>query len=156
MAKASVYLCRKGDALWPTDRASQEKLRKLPEGKMVLCRTHTPRNGKHHRLLWSIAQLIADNSEEWPTAELVVDQLKYGTGHVEERRFMVQGGVWITQMTPASIAYEAMPQNEFSEWFEKAMDFLFTQMMTGLNRPDLEAAVNEYLGVDDWPQQRAA
>lgn len=156
MAKQSVYLERKGDALWPTDRVSQEKLRKLPEGRMVLCRTHTPRNGKHHRLLWAVAQLIAENSEQWPTAELVVKQFKYGTGHVEEVRFMMPGGVWITQVSPASIAYEAMSQDDFSEWFEKAMDFLRIEMIPGLNRPDLEAAVNEALGINDWPASQAA
>lgn len=156
MAKQSIYLERKGDALWPTDRVSQEKLRKLPEGRMVLCRTHTPRNGKHHRLLWSIAQLIAENSEQWPTAERVVSQFKFGTGHIEEVRFMTSDGIWISQINDKSISYEAMSQEEFAEWFERAMDFLFTKMMPGMSRPDLEAAVNEYLGVNDWPERKAA
>lgn len=156
MAKQSIYLERRGDGLFPADRVSQEKLHKVPAGRPILCRTHSPRNGKHHRLLWAVAQLVAENNEEWTTAEAVVEQLKYGTGHTEEARFKLPGGMWISQMKPKSIAYESMAQDEFSEWFERAMDFLFAEMMPGWNRADLEREVNEYLGVNDWPQKDQA
>lgn len=156
MTDRTLYVTRKGKALWPADRLSEEKLAKCPEGRMLLVRTRSPRNGKHHRLLWAVAGKIADNSDRFVDAEHVVEQLKFATGHVRRARYDVPGIGTIEQLMPASIAYESMDQQAFSEWFGRAVDYICTDILPGLSSDALRLEVSLDLGIDLWPEGRAA
>ncbi|MEL6569377.1 MAG: hypothetical protein AAFQ22_13235 [Pseudomonadota bacterium] len=161
MTERTLYVTREGKALVPADRRSEDMLEKCPERKMLMVRTKSPRNGKHHRLLWAVAAKIAENSERFTDAEHVVEQLKFATGHVERRRYWIPAGphgveMEVEQLRPASIAYESMDQKAFSAWFEKAVDYICTDILPGLTSEALRLEVSLDLGIDLWPEGRAA
>ena len=57
---------------------------------------------------------------------------------------------------PASIAYESMDQQAFSEWFGRAVDYICTDILPGLSSDALRLEVSLDLGIDLWPEGRAA
>jgi hypothetical protein len=158
MTKRTLYLVRPDGRLLlkPSDRQSEDLLDKVRPGRVMLCRTRTPRNGKHHRLLWAVAGLIADNNELYDDAEHVVEQLKLATGHVKRVFYNVPGLGRIEQLRGASISYEAMPQEEFSQWFDKALGYICSDMLPGVSRSEVRAEIAEALGLDYWPKGAAA
>ena len=158
MTKRTLYLVRPDGQLLlkPSDRKSEELLEKVRAGRVMMCSTKTPRNGKHHRLLWAVAGLIADNHEFYDDAEHVVEQLKLATGHVKRVFYDLPGLGRVEQIRGASISYEAMVQEEFSEWFEKALQYIVTDMMPGISRSEIRTEIAEALGLDWWPKGVAA
>jgi|TARA_R100000544_G_scaffold34719_3_gene21657 hypothetical protein len=156
MSKRTVYLKRPDDRvmLVPTDRKSEDLIKALRPGRIVMIRSHAARNGKHHRLLWAVAGLIAENSEHYDDAEHVVEQLKLATGHVKRVWYDVPGLGRIQQIRGASIAYESMSQEDFSAWFEKALIYIQSDMLPGVETETIRKEITEALGLDWWPAQR--
>jgi hypothetical protein len=152
-SKRTLYLRRAVNAslLEPADRLSEAAVASLRPGRLVMVRSHTPRNGKHHRLLWAMAGLIADNNEAYEDADHVVEQLKLATGHVKRVWYDVPGLGRIEQIRGASIAYESMSQEDFSIWFDKAIAYVLSDMLPGVPEKTVRDEIEEMLGLDWWP-----
>lgn len=152
-AKRTLYLRRADNAslLEPADRLSEAAVASLRPGRLVMVRSHTPRNGAHHRLLWAMAKLIAENNENYEDEEHVVEQLKLVTGHVKRVWYDVPGLGRIEQIRGASIAYESMSQEDFAEWFGKASAYVLSDMLPGVQEKQIRDEIEEMLGLDWWP-----
>jgi len=154
MAKRYIYMKREGKTLVPADAKSEEMLAKVPEGRELMVKTITARNVKQHRLFWVVAGIIADNSLDYEDAEHVVEQIKISTGHVDRRAFYLpelKQFIWREQ--GKSIAFQSMPQEEFAEFFKKALDVIMVDIIPGLDSEDLKQEVAESLGVSYWPKE---
>ena len=158
MSERTLYVTRlkEDTVLFPADKASEELIRKLPPGRVILVRSKSARNGKHHRLLWKTAAIIAENSEIYEDAEHVVEQLKLATGHVKRTAYNLPGLGMVEQIRGASISYEAMSQEDFAIWFDKAVTYIVNEMIPGLSSGGLRQELMERLGVDDWPERMKA
>jgi hypothetical protein len=155
MAKHYIYMKREGMTLVPADAKSEDMLRKVPEGRELMVRTVTARNVKQHRLFWTVAGMVADNSLDFEDAEHVVEQIKYHTGHVIRRAFYLPDAEqWVYKVSPKSIAFQSMPQEEFGEFFRQAVDVITVEYMPGIQPEQIRAEIAEALGVDDWPKAR--
>lgn len=99
------------------------------------------RSIRQHRLLFGLLKLIRDNTDVQPqlTTKTILNVLKLRTGHVNV--VSLPSGEIV--MTPASIAFEAMPQEEFNPWFEKALGVMCRDFLPGLSvetaRREIEA-----------------
>lgn len=160
MSVAYLY-CRvadgaKGKALVPADRQSEALLAKVKSGRMVMVKTKTARNPKQHRLLWALAERIADNVERFDDADHVIHELKLNTGHVQRRQIRVPGLGILFQEWPKSIAYESMPQEEFAVWFEKVLAYVASDIWPGLSTQEIRNEIAEMLGDDFWPERTPA
>ena len=136
-------------ALVPDDRQSADKLGKTKLGRMVLLQVHTPRNGKQHRMIWALCQMIAENSDRFEDAKHVMDEIKLNTGHVERRQFNVPGVGLVFQEWPASIAYESMSQAEFAPWFEKALIYVGDKIWPGMSSEKIREEIALMLDLQD-------
>lgn len=150
MAKHHIYLKREGKALVPTDAISEALLEKVPEGRDLMCKTETARNVKHHRLLWVVAGIIAENSFDFENAEHVVYQLKLSTGLVDHRAVWSEEFGWTIHAIPQSIAFESMSQEHFAAWFKQALEVIHAVMLPGVE-DYIREEVKQALGIDWWP-----
>lgn len=127
---------RNGNALKAFGSESDAVLSKVPFGKVVYVEVKQPRNGKHHRLYWSLCSRIGDAIGV--ESETVSDVLKIRTGHctnVQTKRGILQ--------LPKSISFAAMDQTEFREFFEKAVTVIVSEW--GIARSDVLDCVKDLL-----------
>lgn len=87
-------------------------------GATVELKGRRPRSPGHHRKLFALLSIVADNSEDFNSPDDVLIALKAATGH----------GRWITPKNasreifiPSSIAFENMAQDEFETFFDLAL-----------------------------------
>lgn len=107
----------------PQDQEAYAKFRRRLEtmkpGTWVRFESSTPRNGKHHRKLMALLQLIAENSETYNTVEKALVAVKLIVGHFEPAIHPETGEL---VQVPKSIAYESMDQDAFDTFYSAAID----------------------------------
>ena len=134
--KVLWFLCSKG-TLVPADEECAERMQRVKDGALVMVSARTSRNPVQHRLLWHLARLVADNSDDFLNAEHVVEQIKIGTGLTDNVLLRIPGVGDVIQMRGRSIAFESMPQMEFEEWFERALDYVVTDLLPLVSREEV-------------------
>lgn len=117
------------------DAEALEELKHATDYRAMLTRP-SGRSVKHHRLLFGLIKLIRDNYPEPLSSKAVLNTLKLLTGHVNVVRLLTGQIV----MTPASISFEAMDQDEFNVWFQRAVEAMCREFVPGLTA---EAATRE-------------
>lgn len=140
MARIAYMTPSPKGGLVPIKPADAETVRGLTLGKTYKVEVSEARKRSlgQHRLLFALIKIIQDNSPcEPPLSDRAILQaLKLRTGHVELAK--LPSGELL--MFPASISFENMPQEEFSPWFEKAVDVMCRDFVPGLS---VEAAKRE-------------
>src|ERR1043166_2381612 len=109
---ADFWAMREGMTLRPFGAESADAFGKLPFGKVVHVEMKQPRNGKHHRLYWTLCTRIANAIGAEP--ETVSDVLKIRTGHCTT--VMTKRG---DLHLPKSISFAAMDQTAFNTFFDR-------------------------------------
>lgn len=127
-------------SLRPADRAATETLARIKAGEMVAVEIRRPRNLKHHRWWWKLMELVADNMPGAITPELVCEVIKVRVGHVSVVRTR-QGEVFI----PRSISFAKMDEAQFSEFTDRAIRVIVTDILPGLSDTALRAEVEAML-----------
>lgn len=112
---------------------------KLGEARMI--EITRPRNLGSHRLLWAIIGLVWQNVEGYPSREALMDVVKIGCGHVEPLT-LPDGSVW---MRPKSISFAAQDEDGFKQFLDRALTFITTRLLPGLDRQDLLNEVDQIL-----------
>lgn len=120
-----VFVKRAG-RLMPADIHAQDWLDGVKEGREVMLTVRKPRNPRHHRLLFALLKLVTDNTDRWPSPDVLLDDLKLATGHCELRFNLLEGRPY---MIPKSISFAAMDQDAFREWFDRAIDILAAKIL---------------------------
>ena len=152
MPEATVWLKKVSDQLVPTDDESRKLFGSIPENVMVLVNVRTPRNPNQHRLVWHLARLVFDNTERFDSAEHVMEQIKIGTGYSTRTLLVIPGIGEVWQVRGISIAYESMPQQEFAEWLEMALDYVAAELIPGIERSEIVNHIQELMA--QAPQRR--
>ena len=122
---ARAFTKRRG-CLWPSDPIAEEMIEKLKDGKEVLVTIRRARNPQHHRLLWAMLRKVVDNSDQWASEAVLLDELKLATGLAEVRVNLLTGKPYAV---PGSISFAAMDQTKFSAWFDQAVHLLATRVL---------------------------
>ena len=115
-------VCRKiGRALVPVDDDAIAFVDKLPEGRDLMIEATRSRNPRHHRLYWATIKFISENSARFDGVPLerIHHSLKIACGHVDTHIDAATGEVYYI---PRSIAYEALGQDEFQDFWKAATD----------------------------------
>jgi hypothetical protein len=137
----SRIFVKRGSALVPGDADAAMGFAKMKEGAGYLVSVHRPRNLMHHRKLFALLNLVQDNTDKWPTVETLLDDLKISTGLFETRINAVTG---IPYVVAKSISFASMPQDEFEQWFERAVDLISKQVLE-MDRAYLLAEIEDVL-----------
>lgn len=113
--------------LVPTDADGVQILEALAAQKPVIVSISTPRNPRHHRLLFSIYQKLVDGGVWEGDQDSFLDWCKYGTGHV--RTSIDHTGA--THYVPKSISFESMSQEKFARFFDRVCYLVFHRLLDG-------------------------
>lgn len=114
----------------PIDHEAWTKFRRRLEttkpGTYLRMEWARPRNGAHHKKLFALLQLVAENSETYNTVEKALVAIKLVSGYCEPFIDPITGE--LVQM-PKSIAYESMDQDEFDKFYSAAIDGVLTHVL---------------------------
>ena len=125
-------------------KARMLKLKSKP-GEWVRIEFGTPRHVKHHRKLWALLQLIAENSEVYDTAEKALYALKLCTGYCDP---IVDPRTGEIVPIGRSIDFENMPQDDFETWYAQALDAVCQHIVPHLREQDRDRVLAEI--VEGW------
>ncbi|MDO9364644.1 MAG: hypothetical protein Q7T60_17080 [Sphingopyxis sp.] len=135
-----VFIKRNG-GLFPADADAGAGFAKMKDGAGYLVNVYRPRNLMHHRKLFALLNLVQDNTDRWPTVETLLDDLKISTGLFETRINAVTG---IPYVVAKSISFASMKQDEFEQWFDRAVDLISKQVLD-MDREYLLAEIGDVL-----------
>ena len=141
MDKRPLYIKRTPDGFAPADRNAQDIMMRYPVGATLQADIKKARNVKQHRLYWTLVNTICDNLNN-VKPETLHALIKLRTGHVEVIK-TEQGIVEV----PGSISFHAMDQGEFAAFFNRAVDFIESDVIPGLNKDDLTRELHTMMGV---------
>lgn len=137
----SRVFVKKNGGLFPGDAEAGAAFAKMKDGAGYLVSLHRPRNLSHHKKLFALLNLVQDNTDRWPTVETLLDDLKISTGLFETRVNAVTG---IPYVVAKSISFASMPQDEFEQWFGRAVDLICKQVLD-MDREYLLAEIGDVL-----------
>jgi hypothetical protein len=119
----------------PADHEAWSKFRRRLEtmkpGKWLRIEATSPRNGAHHRKMFALLQLVAENSETYNTVEKALVAVKLVVGHFEPA-VHPQTGELI--QVPKSISYESMDQDAFEAFYSAALDGVLQHILPTMDR----------------------
>jgi len=119
----------------PADQDAWSKFRRRLEtmkpGTWIRMEWASPRHPKHHRKFMALLQLITENSETYNTVEKALVAVKLCTGHFD---LMADPKTGEIIQIPKSIAFEAMPQEEFEVFYSAAIDAVLQVILPQLDR----------------------
>ncbi len=135
----------------PDDHTAWTKFRRRLEtmkpGTWLRCEWSTPRNGRHHRKLMALLNLVSENSETYDTVEKALIAVKLVTGHFEPCIHPETGELI---QIPKSISYEAMGQEDFEKFYESAIDGVLNHILPQMNRETADHLME--MIVQGWTQ----
>jgi hypothetical protein len=129
-----------GPVLRPCDEVGERALKQITQGNTVTCQVKQPRNVLHHRKFFALMSKVFENQEYFTSIEQLVAALKIAIGHVDV--VQTRRG---TFTIPKSISFAKMDQAQFSEFYERAVDFVVSDVVPGLGRAELEAEIQEMI-----------
>ncbi len=135
----------------PADEAAFRKFKarilriKGKAGQWLRIEWSAPRNLQHHRKMFALLQLIAENSEVYDTAEKALYALKLCTGYCDPMTDPRTG-----EIVPVarSIAFENMGQDDFEAWYCRALDAVCEHIVPHLRAADRDRVLAEI--VEGW------
>lgn len=107
---------RRGGALIPSDVAADEMLREIADGREIMITIRKPRSPQHHRFFFSMLRKVVENSDQWASEDVLLDDLKLATGHCELRRNALTGAA---VMAPKSINFASMEEHAFRRFVDR-------------------------------------
>jgi hypothetical protein len=102
----------------PVSAAAREFHAKSKVGQTVELKGRRPRNPQHHRKLFALLGIVADNNEQFTGPDDVLVAIKAALGH---GRWLKLAGATREVFMPDSIAFDAMAQDEFEPFYEAAV-----------------------------------
>lgn len=128
------------NALRPVDDAGDALLSRIKLGQDVMVEVKRPRNPLHHRKLFAMLKIVLDNQEFYKSTDDLLEVCKLRVGHVHV--IETKGG---DVRIPKSISFASMPQDEFNAFYDKAVQWVVSEVIPGLQRGDLDEAVEREL-----------
>jgi hypothetical protein len=102
----------------PKSTAAREFHAKTKLGQTIELKSRRPRNPAHHRKLFALLNILVDNTEHFANTEDALLAVKAATGL---GRWVRVEGASRELFYPDSIAFDAMPQAEFADFYERAV-----------------------------------
>jgi len=125
----------------PADEGAHKYWARFAIGDQVMLDIRRPRSLPQHNLFWALAQIAADNNPGCLSGkDEAADCIKMACGLTKTTHIKYEGK-WYVRKAPASIAFESMPQDEFNEFFEKAIAYVCAELVPGLDPETLEMEV---------------
>lgn len=109
----------------------KRKLETMKPGTWLRMEWAVPRNGPHHRKLFALLTLVANNSETYDTTKKSLVGVKLASGYVDH---VVDPRTGEITQVPQSIAFDSMEQDEFDKFYEAAIDGVLRYILPQMGR----------------------
>lgn len=117
----------------------RQRLARMKAGDHLRIETARPRNPGHHRKLFALLRLVADNSDTYDTIEKALTAIKLVCGYADPLIHPVTGEF---SMIPRSISYEGMDQDEFDEFYNRAIDGVLQHILKDMDRRKFDQLID--------------
>jgi hypothetical protein len=124
-----------GPALVPVDDEGRALLERIKTNRDVGVTVTAHRNPRHHRLYWAMLKFIRDHTDtfEGKDLKIISTAVKLATGLVDS---FVNQNTGETVLVPKSIAFAAMDQMRFNQFFDAACITIANRWMSPGSTPD--------------------
>ena len=151
---SKIYVVRTIHGLQPAWDADQQAIAKLKMGETYKAEIVRPRNLAHHKKYWSLINLAFQNLPDDFAITTVDGQTDYIRTpadlhwHVKcqcgimKRRISLGGKI---MYEVGSTSFHKMDQDEFSEFYSRAVDVIIKWILPGVDRAELWSEVESYL-----------
>ena len=138
---AELWLTRKMDMLVPANEQSLDALRAMKVGEWYRADIKLPRNVKHHKKYFALLGAVHPHQSMWPTFRKFRAKFEEALGCGE---YYVNGR-GERYFENESISFANMDQDEFEQFYERAVELILTRILPGVGRADLDRQVSEIL-----------
>ena len=115
---------------------------KIAEREVVKIQISRPRNYRFHCKFFAMLGIILANQVHYQTTDELLNVCKLRIGHVVVVKTPSGEERW-----PKSISFAAMDESQFSAFYNRAVDWMLSEVIPGLQRQHLDAEVEaELLG----------
>ncbi len=138
----TIHMANHLGALRPAQEQDVEvwKHLKIAEREVVKVQISRSRNYKFHCKFFSMLGIILTNQEHYQTTDELLNVCKLRIGHVDIVQTPQGEERW-----PKSISFASMNETEFSAFYDRAVDWMLTTVIPGLQRQHLDAEVEAEL-----------
>lgn len=138
-------MCREGNRLVPVDPVSAEMLAEVPLGKQVMVTIKVPRNLRHFRLAWVLADIVSKSCDWLHDREAAMDWLKIKARHVRMIHDPLRN---TTAIIPKSIAFASLDQLGFKRVFDRMISVVVTEIIPDMDEKSLRAELENIVGIE--------
>ena len=140
---SEVYLRRTATGLVAYDDEAVVALRRFKIDAIVRAELVLPRNLRNHRRFFAMLNVVWQACGDWPDVAALLKELKFRTGLVDTQRVVDHktGEVLAEIITPQSIAFHNMGEEEFQAFTERAIEVICRDMVPGLESDTLREEV---------------
>ena len=124
------------NALCPIDETGEAAVRKFGLGEIVSVEVKRPRNVAFHRKFFAMLQIILQNQDAYKSIDDLLDVCKLRIGHF--RTINTKNG---EVQIPDSISFAAMDDTAFGDFYDRACNWVVTEVIPGLQRTHLDEQV---------------
>lgn len=118
----------KDDEEWLKFKRRQQTIK---AGEWLRVEWSSPRNGKHHRKMFALLTLVAENSDVYNTAEKALIAVKLAAGYFTATPDPRTGEI---VPIPQSISYDAMRQEAFEVFYSAALDGVLQVILPNMSK----------------------
>jgi hypothetical protein len=140
-----LILRKQGHALVAQDRLAIDDVEAIKEGALVTCEVKRSRSIQHHRRFFAVVRFCFENQRE-PVRYLTEDAMRaaltISAGHRTEL-YMADGTV---AYMANSIAWEAMDQTAFNEFWARVCDAIKRHYVPGITDEHIRRGLMDLIG----------
>jgi hypothetical protein len=136
---AELLLIRTGSALMAADEASRARISRMPIGQAVRAEVKRIRNLAHHRKFFALVEFVADRHPVYDNREKALVAVKVAAGHVD---FLPNPETGELVAVPKSIAFDAMDQFAFDDFYERAVQGVLDHIIPQADREEVDLWVD--------------
>ena len=135
-----ILVAKKLRGLYPIDESGEAVLQKIGQGEIVTIELKRERNIPHHRKFFAMLSIILQNQDSYKSMDDLLDVCKIRIGHC--RTVQTKSG---EVKIPKSISFAAMDQSQFEAFYDRAIAWVVTEVVPGLERQTLDDEVRAAL-----------
>lgn len=100
------------------------------------------RNPKFHRKLFALLNLVVQNTDRYPSVDVLLFGLKIAVGHCD---ILIGTDGTSKFFMPKSISFESMDQIAFDAFYDRAIDVICRCILPGTDSDALRAEVEQMI-----------
>ena len=132
----------RGAYLRPHTEEATAWARRMNPGDIIEVDVVRPRSQQHHRLFFAMLKIVNDNRDGGSVDELL-DIIKIGAGHT----YVVELPGGFLYRVPKSVSFAKMDQDQFSAFFNSAVDYIVSDILPGIDKAALTAEIYAAAGI---------